>query len=115
MLKSLALALSMTAALGAAMLPGSAHAADREAKQVTVYGRQWIVTPTKSALKGKHPGQYRATRLNTELLPFRPPAVLSARQAAEAFQAATGCRPGENRMVRSISGDYYTTMTCPGL
>ncbi|NRB19504.1 MAG: hypothetical protein HRU33_18580 [Rhodobacteraceae bacterium] len=85
-----------------------AQAKETEAKQVTVLGRIWLVTPIEDA-----PGRFRATRLNEELLPFRPPAMIGSRQASRAFKAATGCSANIDTMVKSIDGSYAAQMICP--
>ena len=97
----------LAATLAMAMTP-MAQATEIKAKQVTVLGRNWVVTPVKDA-----PGRFRATRLNVELLPFRPSAMIGARQATRAFKAATGCSANIDTMVKSIDGSYYARMICP--
>ena len=93
----------------AAMAAKEAAAAGKpEIKEVTVLQRIWHVS-----LSQDHPGYYKATRRNDEMLPFRGPAVLSARQAARAFRAATGCRAKADTMFRTISGNYYAKLICP--
>ncbi|MEP2715312.1 hypothetical protein [Pseudophaeobacter sp.] len=97
-------------ALMTSLMPLAAAAKDaEEAKQVSVLGRTWVVAPAEEA-----PGFHRATRLNTEMLPFRPPAVLSVRQAIRAFRGATGCSANIDTIYRDISGDYFATLICPG-
>jgi hypothetical protein len=92
-----------------ATLPmASAALETAEPKQVTVLGRAWVVEPAKEA-----PGFYRATRLNSEMAPFRPPAVLSVRQAIRAIKGATGCSANLDTIYRTISGSYYATLICP--
>jgi|GEM_PF-3479772 hypothetical protein len=83
-------------------------AAEHAPKKVTVLGRDWHVVPSES-----HPGRYEATRLNHELAPFRPPAMIGARQAARAFRAATGCQLKRNSLVKTISGTYIGALRCP--
>lgn len=103
------LATLLCTALLATNLPTVSTALDDGvAKQVTVLGRDWVVSTAEEA-----PGFYRATRLNTELLPFRPPAVLSVRQALKAFHLATGCSASRDTIYRRISGSYYATLICP--
>lgn len=103
------LATALSAALLAASLPTGSIALEAEtAKQVTVLGRNWIVAPAEEA-----PGFHHATRLNSELQPFRPPAVLSVRQALRAYRGATGCSANLDTIYRSISGSYYATLICP--
>lgn len=97
---------AMAAALCAALAP-AATAKDVEGTRVSVLGRDWVVAKVDEA-----PGRYSATRLNLEHRPFRPPAVLSARQAARALQAATGCSANLDTMVRDITGTYYAQMIC---
>ncbi|MEX5565176.1 hypothetical protein SM764_17285 [Pseudophaeobacter sp. 1A16562] len=75
--------------------------------QVTVLGRTWIVSPA-----GDDTGRYRAERLNRKLEAFRPPAMISARQAARAYKAATGCTVRRDSMLRTISGVYYADLVC---
>jgi len=103
---------AMAAALGLGLLialtPLAAAAGKPEIKEVTVLQRIWHVS-----LSQDHPGYYKATRRNDEMLPFRGPAVLSARQAARAFRAATGCRAKADTMFRTISGNYYAKLICP--
>jgi hypothetical protein len=102
-------ATALCAALMLATLPlASAALETEEAKQVTVLGRDWIVEPAKEA-----PGFYRATRLNNEVEPFRPPAILSVRQAIRAIKGATGCSANLDTIYRTISGAYYATLICP--
>lgn len=103
MLKQMTLAI----VLGLALAP-LAQAKGIEGKQVTVLGRNWIVTAVEDA-----PGRYRAQRQNVELIPFRPPAVIGVRQATRAFQAATGCSANIDTMVQSIDGSYFAQMICP--
>lgn len=100
--------LVLAAAFLSAMLPLAAQAKGEEHKQVTVFGRTWIVGPADEA-----PGRYRATRLNPELDPFRPPAMLDVRQAVRAYKAATGCSANIDTIFRSISGSYYAVLICP--
>ena len=97
----------LAATLATTMTP-MAQAKEVDGKQVTVLGRNWVVTPVKDA-----PGRFRATRLNVELLPFRPPAMIGVRQATRAFKAATGCSANVDTMVKSIDGSYYAQMICP--
>lgn len=99
--------LTLATALGLALTP-LAQAKGVEGKQVAVLGRNWIVTAVEDA-----PGRYRAQRLNVELLPFRPPAMIGSRQAARAFKAATGCSANIDTMVQSIDGSYFAQMICP--
>ncbi len=102
-------ATALCAALVLATLPQASAALETaEAKQVTVLGRAWIVEPAEEA-----PGFYRATRLNNEMEPFRPPAVLSVRQAIRAIKGATGCSANLDTIYRTISGSYYATLICP--
>jgi len=102
MMKQTALAAALCAALAA---PASAKGV--EGTQVTVLGRNWVVAPVADT-----PHRYSATRLNLEHLPFRPPAVLTARQAVRALRAATGCSVNLDTMVRDITGTYYAQMIC---
>mgnify|MGYP005997913697 CR=1 FL=1 len=102
MLKPTALA----AALCAALAP-SLGAEEIAGKQVTVLGRDWLVAPVEDVA-----GRVSATRMNREHKAFRPPAVLSARQAARAMRAATGCSVNLDTMQRDISGTYYAQMIC---
>lgn len=105
---SLCLTLTAGLALVACLMPLTAMAKEADtAKQVTVLGRTWVVAPVPETT-----GLYRATRLNTELMPYRPPAVLSARQALRAFHSATGCTPIRNSFYRDITGAYFTTLDC---
>ena len=97
----------LAATLAVTMAP-LAQAKEGEGKQVTVLGRDWVVTAVKDA-----PGRFRAKRLNVELIPFRPPAMIGARQATRAFKAATGCSANVDTMVKSIDGSYYAQMICP--
>jgi len=104
---------NMTAALclllTSALMPLATAAKEAEAaKQVTVLGRSWVVAPA-----AQMPGFHRATRLNAELLPKRPPAVLSARQAVRAFRSATGCNANLDTLYRDITGTYFATLACP--
>ncbi|OUS33335.1 hypothetical protein A9Q94_19805 [Rhodobacterales bacterium 56_14_T64] len=99
--------LTLATALGLALTP-LAQAKGVAGKQVTVLGRNWIVTAVEDV-----PGRYRAERLNVELLPFRPPAMIGSRQAARAFKAATGCSANIDTMVQSIDGSYFAQMICP--
>ncbi|MGR3762004.1 hypothetical protein ACUXV3_18050 [Roseobacteraceae bacterium NS-SX3] len=103
MMKSIALAAALAAAL-----PLYAAAQEQTAAQVTVLGRVWTVAPVAETS-----GSYVAVRHNTELLPFRPPAVPKVRQAMRAFRAATGCTAHYPTMVKSISGAYYARLICP--
>lgn len=110
------LATALSTALLMSLSPGALRAQPIEAQQVSVLGRNWVVAPvdTKKKAPAQAPaGYYQATRLNTELLPFRGPALLSARQAVRAFRAATGCSPNLDSLYRSISGTYYAALTCP--
>ena len=102
MMKQTALAAALCAALAAPVL-----AKGVEGTQVTVLGRDWVVAPVEDMA-----GRYNATRLNREHLPFRPPAVLTARQAVRALRAATGCSVNLDTMVRDITGTYYAQMIC---
>ncbi|OIQ44862.1 MAG: hypothetical protein BM558_06100 [Roseobacter sp. MedPE-SW] len=103
----LAAALCLSVASG--LMPITTQAKDLEAdKQVTVLGRSWVVAPTEEV-----PGFYSATRLNTELRPKRPPAVLSARQAVRAFHRATGCSANLDTLYRDITGTYFSALICP--
>ena len=97
----------LAAALAVTMVP-LAQAKEVEGKQVTVLGRDWVVTPVEDT-----PGQFRARRLNVELIPFRAPAMIGSRQATRAFKAATGCSANIDTMVKSIDGSYYAQMICP--
>lgn len=97
---------ALAAALCAALAP-AAGAKGVEGKQVTVLGRDWVVAPVEDA-----PGRYSATRMNLEHLAFRPPAVLTARQAVRAIRTATGCSVNLDTMVRSITGTYYAQVIC---
>ena len=100
---------ALCAAVMLAALPISSNALGAaEPKQVTVLGRNWVVEPAEEA-----PGYYRATRLNREMAPFRPPAVLSVRQAIRAIKGATGCSANLDTIYRTISGSYYATLICP--
>jgi len=104
-----ALCLGLVLAVAASLPPLAASAKDTaETKSVSVLGRTWHVSPAEEA-----PGFYRATRLNTELLPKRPPAVLSVRQAIRAFHSATGCSANRDTLYRDISGSYFATLICP--
>ena len=95
--------------LASCLMPVTTAAKEAEAaKQVTVLGRTWVVAPEEQSA-----GFYRATRLNTELLPSRPPAVLSARQAVRAFRNATGCSANLDTLYRDITGAYFATLICP--
>lgn len=97
---------ALAAAFGAVMAaPLGAEAPT--AKQVTVLGRDWLVAPVETV-----DGRYSATRMNLEHKAFRPPAVLSARQAARALRAATGCSVNLDSMQRNITGTYYAQMIC---
>ena len=58
------------------------------------------------------PNRYSATRMNLEHLAFRPPAVLTARQAVRAIRTATGCSVSLDTMVRNITGTYYAQVIC---
>lgn len=103
------LAAALCLALVGGLMPMATQAKDSAAdKQVTVLGRSWIVAPAEEA-----PGFYRATRLNTELYPKRPPAVLSARQAVRAFHRATGCSANLDTLYRDITGTYFAALICP--
>lgn len=108
MMKPSTLVTALCTTLFSGLLPMATAAQSPVAKQVSVLGRTWVVAPTET-----QPGYYQATRLNTELLPFRPPAVLSARQAARAFRSATGCSANLDSLYRSISGTYYSALICP--
>lgn len=95
--------------LTSALMPMATAAKEAEAaKQVTVLGRTWVVAPAAKA-----PGFHHATRLNVELLPERPPAVLSARQAVRAFRHATGCSANLDTLYRDITGTYFAALICP--
>ncbi|MEK0162511.1 hypothetical protein VWX35_12660 [Phaeobacter sp. A36a-5a] len=100
-------------------LPGPADAGTESEAQVTVVnvlGRSWHVAPEVTDTgrnTGSATGRYMAQRQNAELQPFRPPAVLTARQAVRAFHAATGCRVRVETMVRSINGTYFARLACP--
>lgn len=114
------LATALSTALILSLSPGALDAQPIDPQQVSVLGRNWVVAPVEAMEKTafKAPvqapaGYYQATRLNTELLPFRAPAILSARQAVRAFRAATGCTPDLDSLYRSISGTYYAALTCP--
>lgn len=96
----------LAAALGAAFAPALA-AKEVAGTMVSVLGRDWLVAPVAD-----HPQRYSATRMNLEHLPFRPPAVLSARQAVRAIRAATGCSVNLDTMLRTISGTYYAQVIC---
>ncbi|ANP38710.1 hypothetical protein JL2886_03841 [Phaeobacter gallaeciensis] len=104
-------ALALCATLGAGMLtlpPTPAAAGEKvQGSQVTILGRTWIVSPV-----GDGTGRYRAERLNRKLEAFRPPAMISARQAARAYKAATGCTVRRDSMLRTISGVYYADLVC---
>lgn len=101
--------LSLCCALGTGFaVTKSAAAGDTGFTQVKVLGRDWRVGPSEA-----FPGQYEATRLNPELVPFRPPAIIGARQAARAFRAATGCQLERDTLKRTISGTYIGTLRCP--
>ncbi|MEX0301507.1 MAG: hypothetical protein AB3N24_03705 [Leisingera sp.] len=102
MMKQTALAAALCTALAAPLL-----AKGVEGTKVTVLGRDWVVAPVEDT-----PHRYSATRLNLEHLPFRPPAVLTARQAVRALRNATGCSVNLDTLVRSISGTYYAQMIC---
>ncbi|MFV1601042.1 MULTISPECIES: hypothetical protein [unclassified Phaeobacter] len=99
-------------------LPGPADAGTESEAQVTVVnvlGRSWHVAPEVTDTgrnTGSATGRYMAQRQNAELQPFRPPAVLTARQAVRAFHAATGCRARVETMVRSINGTYFAQLAC---
>ncbi len=96
-------------ALGAGLSAAKPVAAkDTVSTQVRILGRDWQVAPSET-----FPGRYEATRLNTELIPFRPPAFIGARQAARAFRAATGCQLKRDTLVRTISGTYIGALHCP--
>ena len=99
--------LSLAAALGLALTP-LAQAKEILGIQVSVLGRNWLVTAVEDA-----PGWYRAERLNAELIPFRPPAMIGSRQAARGLKAATGCSANIDSMLRTIDGVYYARMICP--
>ncbi|AHD01673.1 hypothetical protein [Leisingera methylohalidivorans] len=106
MMKQTALAAALCGPLCAALAP-AASAKDAEGTVVSVLGRHWAVFPVADAA-----GRYSATRMNLEHLPFRPPAVLTARQAVRALRAATGCSVNIDTMVRNITGTYYAQMIC---
>ncbi|MVO16003.1 hypothetical protein [Parasedimentitalea huanghaiensis] len=99
--------LTLAATLGLALTP-LAQAKEAPGKHVTVLGRNWVVTAVEDA-----PGRYRAERLNVELIPFRPPAMIGSRQAVRAFKAATGCSANIDTLVQSIDGSYSAQMICP--
>lgn len=99
--------LTLTTVLGLLLAP-MAQAKDPVGQQVTVLGRDWIITAVKDT-----PGRYRAERLNVELLPFRQPAMIGSRQAARALKAATGCSANTDTMVGSIDGSYSAQVICP--
>ncbi|APG48178.1 hypothetical protein [Phaeobacter porticola] len=108
---------ALTLTLGA-VLPGpAARAGDMkhvgEVKSVHVLGRTWHVAALEAdeGARLKTP-RYTAVRQNAELDAFRPPAVLSAKQAVRAFHAATGCRANISTMVRSIDGTYIAQLVC---
>lgn len=108
MMKRHRLAAALCAALISASFPtGTIALEDGLTKQVTVLGRDWIVGPAE-----EDPGLHKATRLNAEMLPFRPPAVLTARQALRAFRSATGCSANLDTFYRSINGSYYAVLIC---
>lgn len=103
------LAAALYLALACTLMPIASQAKDSAAdKQVTVLGRSWVVGPTEQPAEF-----YRATRLNTELYPKRPPAVLSARQAVRAFHRATGCSANLDTLYRDITGTYFAALICP--
>ncbi|EDZ47171.1 hypothetical protein RBY4I_2389 [Rhodobacterales bacterium Y4I] len=102
MMKQTALAAALCAALASA-----APAKGVEGTKVSVLGRDWLVVPVEGTT-----GRYSATRMNLEHLAFRPPAVLTARQAVRAMQAATGCSVNLDTMVRTITGTYYAQVIC---
>ena len=87
---------------------GTAYAGDSGYSRVKILGREWPVGPSET-----FPGRFEATRLNRELLPFRSPAMISARQAARAFRAATGCHLKRETLTRTISGTYIGSLSCP--
>ncbi|WP_264212675.1 hypothetical protein [Leisingera thetidis] len=97
---------ALAAALCAALAP-PVTAKDVEGTRVTVLGRDWLVAPVEGT-----PQRYSATRMNLEHLAFRPPAVLTARQAVRAMRAATGCSVNLDTMVRNITGTYYAQVIC---
>lgn len=104
-----ALTLGLCLTLATCLMPTGSGAKEASAeKHVTVLGRNWVVAPAEQA-----PGLYRAVRLNTELQPNRPPAVLSARQAVRAFRKATGCSANLDSLYRDITGAYFATLICP--
>ena len=105
--RPLSLVAALAVTLASSLMP-QAVTAQEEAKQVTVLGRNWVVAPAEQA-----PGFHRAIRLNEALLPHRPPAVLSARQAVRAFRGATGCSANIDTLYRDITGAYYATLICP--
>lgn len=88
------------------LAPASA-VAEQVGTQVEVLGRTWLV-----AWADDRPRHVSATRMNLEHQPFRPPAVLSARQAVRAMRAATGCSVNLDSLLRSISGTYYGQLIC---
>ncbi|WP_085979712.1 hypothetical protein [Roseobacter sp. SK209-2-6] len=92
-----------------AVMPPMAGAAKTvEIKAVTVFERVWHVRGSEV-----FPGYHQATRQNAELLPFRGPPILSAKQATRAFRAATGCRVKLDTLIRTISGSYHAVLICP--
>ncbi|CUH87535.1 hypothetical protein PH5382_01464 [Phaeobacter sp. CECT 5382] len=107
-MKPSAMILALCACLMTPLAAPQAAAKEGDITQVTVLGRIWHVSPVAET-----PGLYRANRQNAELLPFRPPAVLSVRQAIRAFRGATGCSVNLDSMYRTISGPYYATLICP--
>ncbi|WP_424979895.1 hypothetical protein [Leisingera sp. S232] len=97
---------ALAAALCAILAP-AAWAKGVEGKQVTVLGRDWVVAPVEDT-----PGRFSATRKNLEHLAFRPPAVLTARQAVRALRTATGCSVDLDTLVRNITGTYSAQVIC---
>lgn len=85
-----------------------AEAPAGEIKKITVLGREWLVWPSTRV-----PGEHVARRQNVELLPKRPPAVLTVRQAMRAYRGATGCTANYDVMYRTDNGDYHTVLICP--
>jgi hypothetical protein len=103
----LCLAAAACVALASSLTPQVALAQE-QAREVTVLGRNWVVAPAEQA-----PGLHRAVRLNETQQPFRPPAVLSARQAVRAFHRATGCSANLDTLYRDITGAYFARLICP--
>ena len=101
-------AVALCAALVLATLAERSPAADASGTMVEVHGRNWLVAPLEDGS-----GHYKAERLNRAMLPFRQPALLSARQASRAFRAATGCSIQRDSLIRTISGVYIAALRCP--